>query len=338
MKRTPFAFAVVPGALALLALPAPADVVITPADGFSITWDGNEGDNFDEANPAPVPPNLSTAPAAFAFASSDLGPELGIPYHITENLNDGLYGNANSWIGGGGFAGAPFAGISLGGLTTITSFAIGRDNGNAVTDPGVGGQLTDRSLGVYTIQITRVASPDGDTPDTGDPATGWLTIGTLDYISSDDPQLGDAFTSYYRHEYEVAEGAAGIQATGFRILVPATGLATGTAIDEIELYGPSVVNPDGDGDGFDDTLEIALGFDPTNPLSTPESRSGIRTAVEFSFYAAKNKKYRIEDSTDLLTWTLVEDNISGRGAEITRLYSTTSPPTRHFRAVRITAP
>src|SRR5690606_13590265 len=99
--------------LASLTLFAPtlhATVVISPSAGFSITWDGNDGDNFNAANPAPVPANLATGAGATPFASSELG--LGI--HLTSTLNDGLYGNSNSWIGND-VPGTPFAGINLGG-------------------------------------------------------------------------------------------------------------------------------------------------------------------------------------------------------------------------------
>jgi len=309
-------------------------VVITPADGFSLVWDGNDGDGFNPESPAPVPPNLATAPGVAVFTSGDLGPEISVPFHVAANLNDGFYGNANSWIPGS--AGAEhFGGVRLAGVATVTSFAFGRDNGNGAFEGGApgtdccGGQLADRSLGLYTVQITRVSFPDGDTAETGDAATGWQTIGTLDYVANDDAVPGEAFTAYYRHEYEIAQGATPIQATGFRILVPG-----GTAIDEIELYGPGVVDPDKDGDGFDDTVEIELGFDPNNPASTPESKTDIRTAVEFSFWAAKNKKYNIEQSPDLAAWTIIETGITGRGGEITRLYSTGAQPKQHYRAVR----
>ncbi|MFN0127196.1 MAG: hypothetical protein ACKV19_10990, partial [Verrucomicrobiales bacterium] len=253
-----------PSVLALqLPLAARADMAIVSSAGFTVAWDGNDGDGFVPENPAPVPANLANTPNATPFASSDLGPELGIQYHVTANLNDSLYGNANSWIGGGSPSPA-FAGINLGGLASLNGFAFGRDNGNNAND-ACGGQCTDRSLGLYTIQITRVGVPDADTPDTGEAATGWQTIATIEYLASDDTQVGGAFTSYFRHEFEMAQGTEAIQATGFRILVPATGIGGGTAIDEIELYGPAVVDPDKDGDGFDDTVEIELGFDPNNP-------------------------------------------------------------------------
>ncbi len=219
-----------------------AGVVITPSAGFTITWDGNEGDHFSAADPAPAPPNLATAPGTTAFTSSDLGPELGIVFHVAANLNDGLYGNANSWIGGA-FAGAPYAGISLSGLSYVNAFAIGRDNGNNTASECCDGQLADRSLGVYTVQITRLASPGGGTPDTGDASTGWQTIGTLNYQSSDDTVLGGEFTSYFRHQFAVSQGGNPIEATGLRFLVPATGLDGGTAIDEIEIIGSPVPEP-----------------------------------------------------------------------------------------------
>ena len=315
-----------------------AQVVVTPSEGFTIAWDGNDGDGFNPESPAPVPPNLANAVGAEPFASSDLGPLLGINFHVAANLNDGLYGNSNSWIGGN--APEPYAAIRLPGLATLTSFAFGRDNGNGAFDDSsagtdaCGGQCDDRSLGIYTIQITRVAFPDASTTDTGDAATGWQTIGTLEYSGSEDTAPGEGFTAHLRHEYEIAAGANPVQATGFRILVPATGLGGGTAIDEIELYGPAVVDPDKDGDGFDDTVETELGTDPNNAASTPESITDLRTAVEFSFWAAKNKKYTIESSPDLVTWTPIETDISGRGTEVTRLYSIVGQPKLHYRAVR----
>jgi hypothetical protein len=230
----------------LLSLPAAlhATVTITPAAGFTLTWDGNDGVGFNPASPAPAPANLASAPGAAAFTSSDLGPLIPVPFHVAANLNDGLYGNANSWIGGD--APNPYAAIRLAELSTITSIAFGRDNGNGAfdgTDPGTDcctGQLSDRSLGIYTLQITTLPSPDASTAVTGSAATGWESIGTLNYLSSEDAVPGAAFTAHFRHEYGLG---AGVQATGFRILVPATGLAAGTAIDEIELYGSPVPEP-----------------------------------------------------------------------------------------------
>jgi hypothetical protein len=221
---------------------ADATLVILPASGFNITWDGNDGDNFDP-NPPPggaiVPNNLALASnGATAFSSGDLGPSLGIGFHIAANANDGLYGNANSWIGDGPSPGSIGIDISggAGALYNLTSFAFGRDNGNGAaddSDPGTDvclGQCEDRFSGTYDVQVTM------------DPVVGaaslWTSIGTLEYLFSDDFVLGGMFTGYFRHEFQVSTSGGGpVPLTGFRIVVPAVGLAEGTAIDEIELFG-----------------------------------------------------------------------------------------------------
>ena len=234
------------GLLALLSMLPPAlhaAMVITPSAGYVLIWDGNDGDNFSAAEVAVVPANLATAPGVSALSSGELG--LGI--HVTTALNDGRYGNSNSWIGGEGNSPA-FGGIAFGGTFNLTSFAFGRDNGNNVNDlqaNGYLGQLPDRSIGLYTLQFTAVASPSAGTPVTGSSATGWETVGTLNYAADDDAVLGSAFTSYFRHEFDVGLAAGGgLTATGFRILVPGTGIGpTTTAIDEIEVFGTAVPEP-----------------------------------------------------------------------------------------------
>ncbi len=208
---------------------ARAVLVINAAPGFNITWDGNEGDHFSAASPAPVPPNLASAPDGASFASSELG--LGI--HVVPALNDGLYGNANSWIGGNGDP-AVHGGVALGGERQVTHVAWGRDNGNNATDC-CGGQLTDRSLGVYTLQVTTHPAPQVA------PGAAWTTVGTLDYQSVDDAVIGGGFTPWFRHQYAVSTaGGDPLTATGVRILPPGTGISpAGTAIDEIEVIGTS---------------------------------------------------------------------------------------------------
>jgi len=200
-------------------VPLPAGLTTTSAPGFSIGWNGNDGLNFG----AGVPNNLALAAnGSAAFSSSDLGPQLGIPFHIAANLNDGIYGNGNSWIGGDG-ATAPFhAGVMLNGLYDVTSIAWGRDN--------LAGTFPDRSLGTYTIQRTL----DGTT---------WETLGTVSLNFNDDTVAGGGVTTILRHEFDLSDGNGGVLARGFRLLVPGTGLGAGTAIDEIEIYGTFVPEP-----------------------------------------------------------------------------------------------
>ncbi|MCA9197152.1 MAG: hypothetical protein KDA87_06415 [Planctomycetales bacterium] len=237
--------------------PPPLPVTITPAAGFQIEWDGTDGEYFDPESPpdgAIVPDNLALATnGAEAFSSSDLGPELGIDFHVAENLNDGFYGNANSWIGGtdNPFAPDAFAGISLSAEQRITSVAWSRDNGNDFAD-ACGGQCTDRALGTYTLQFTRTANPDADTQATGNAETGWQDLGQIGYAIQN-----DEFAPYLRHEYLIDDGSGGVLATGIRILVPNTGLSGGTAIDEIEIYGGLIANVcDVNSDGMCDVADI----------------------------------------------------------------------------------
>jgi len=209
--------------------PQPSGPVgISPAPGFEITWDGNDGHYNNPAVVAPPPDNRALATAGTTpFTSSDLGPVIGVPFHMAVNLNDGLYGNANSWIPD--FINGdptPFAGLNFNGTVAITNIAWSRDNGNVAGDC-CGGTATDRVLGVYTIQITAVASPEASTAETGDASTGWESVGTINYRRAEPPD----FNPHLRHRFELSSGGGPINATGLRIKVPD---AT-SDIDEIEV-------------------------------------------------------------------------------------------------------
>jgi hypothetical protein len=243
-------------------------VVITPAPGFTIAWDGNNG-GFSSPDAGAGPSNnvALASNGTVAFSSSDLGPELGIPFHVAGNLNDGLYGNINSWISGS--APDPYAALRFAASVTISSIAWGRDNG-FVTGDSCGGTCMDRAVGTYTLQVTRVASPDATTPDTGDAATGWESIGTVQYL----PGAEDAsFTSYLRHRFDVGEGGSAIEATGLRIKVSIGGLGGGLAIDEIEVNPiPDLVPPIGNFIEITPSAGFGIAWDRNEGLySTPGS-------------------------------------------------------------------
>ncbi|MEM7385420.1 MAG: LamG-like jellyroll fold domain-containing protein, partial [Verrucomicrobiota bacterium] len=228
---------------------------ILSTDGYSVSWNRNDGDHF-VATPPPdgalVPDNLAlVSNGGEAISSGDLGPELGVDFHVAGNLNDGFYGNSNSWIGASEGDGPFYAGVHLPETFEITAVAWGRDNGNGAfdnSDPGsdaCGGQCIDRWTGLYQLQITT----DNDT---------WTTIATMDYGETGDTGPGGTFTGYLRHEFAVvtADGSP-VVASGIRILTPTSGLDGGTAIDEIEVYGqvpaadPELVWDGSDGDFFD---------------------------------------------------------------------------------------
>ncbi len=153
-----------------------------------------------------VATNIALTGTAFA---KDLINGGGYPAHDSiGNLNDGLYGNDNSWIGE---TAGSFAGVAFSALSSIDRFALGRDNT---------GTLPDRSGGAYTLQYTTVASPNASTPD-----GSWLTIGNI-------WNEGDSIISADRHEYSFVP----VTATGVRLLVGGAGGTHGRAIDELEVY------------------------------------------------------------------------------------------------------
>jgi len=164
-----------------------------------------------------APMNLSRQPGVVPFVIDSLA---GFPIHDYLHLNDGLYGNNNSWIGNSGAPG--YAGLRFGGLFTINSIAFGRDNTAT---------FSDRTLGVYTPQYTRVASPGTSTPFTGNADTGWAAIGTINYQSAG---TGLFANPSRRHRFTFTP----VNATGFRLVVPGTGIGAGTCIDELEVNPP----------------------------------------------------------------------------------------------------
>ncbi|GAG10633.1 unnamed protein product, partial [marine sediment metagenome] len=144
--------------------------------------------------------------------------------HTIPKLNDGRYGNTDSWIGA---RDGSFAGVRLKEKSEIAAIAFGRDNT---------GRYTDRCVGTYHIQYTAVGRPDENTP-----RDAWKTIAMIDYGASPPPQPAQ------RHLFRFPK----VTATGVRIVTDrnerkATHLL---AIDELELYGPDAVLPaDGAGD------------------------------------------------------------------------------------------
>ena len=163
------------------------------------------------------PMNLARQPGAAPFVIDSLA---GYPIHNYTGLTDGVYGNGNSWIGNSGSPG--YAGVRFGGQFTISGIAFGRDNI---------GTFSDRTLGTYTLQYTRVASPGTGTTFTGNPDTGWATIGTLNYQNAG---TGLFTAPSRRHRFTFTP----VEATGIRLLVPGTGIGAGTCIDELEVNPP----------------------------------------------------------------------------------------------------
>ncbi|MDZ7617980.1 MAG: LamG-like jellyroll fold domain-containing protein, partial [Patescibacteria group bacterium] len=187
----------------------PYGILMSPAAGHSITWNGVSG---PQTAAGAVPDNLALRPEVTAFGSS----EHPSSSHKIDHINDGMYGNNNSWLANFDVDNNPYIGLDLGGRTMIDGIAWGRSN--TLSHP-------DRWAGTYTLQYTQVASRDMDTlTETGDPRTGWANMGDVTLGS----HLG-ATNGPLRHQFDLSA----LVATGVRIRPSSNELA----IDELELYG-----------------------------------------------------------------------------------------------------
>ncbi len=263
---------------------ASASFTISVTGGLTLV---SEGGSF-------APYNL--APGGTAFAKEVFQ---GFGFYTIPHLNDGLYGEPNSWIG---TTTNTFAGINLGATPVpVNRLAFSRDNQ---------GILTDRSVDFYIIQYTTTPNPNETT-------TAWTNIGAIDYRS---PSIGN---SALRHLFSFPT----VNATGLRIITA----TPGTAIDEIELYSPytpqelwrqqyfgSTANTgnaadafDFDKDGLANFVEYAFGLNPTTASSLPAAVTTANT-LSYTFTAnAPGITYGAETSTDLINWTPLSDTGTG---------------------------
>ena len=202
------------------------DRALTPAERAQVQeylYDRWGVFHLAESGGGPVINNAATAPGATAFAKDLIndfnndGVSDTYPNHRTDNLNDGLYGNTDSWIAG---TSTSFAGVALAGPTLIDGIAFGRDNG------GEANQFSDRWQGIYTFQYTLDSFAGIDLLDAAQvEALDWHTIAALQY--SDLFDIPDD-QGYLRHLYEFGP-ISGV--TGVRILTSGAGIA----IDELEV-------------------------------------------------------------------------------------------------------
>lgn len=183
------------------------------AGAYSLTFTGSGPVGTTVPTSNGLLPNLAlTSAGSTPFSAS----EIGVAPHSTAALSDGVYGNSNSWIGGA----VPLAGIDLPGTTvySVNGIAFGRANNLS---------HTDRSDGTYTFYRTLVPNPTTALAITGDPATGWVSMGTI-LVSNNS----------IRKTYAITQGGAPVAMTGMMVNTP-----PGAAIDELEIYGTTFAAP-----------------------------------------------------------------------------------------------
>lgn len=157
-----------------------------------------------------------TSNGGTAFAKNLLS---GYTAHSIAHLNDGIYGNSNSWIGS---TTATFAGVAFNRPYTISSLAFGRDN-NAHDYNG--GPYNDRYAGMYVFQYTQTSNPNANTPD-----AQWTSFGSF-ALDNNSSTWGDGSATYLRHVYQF-DPIAGV--TGVRVLLD-TANGDNICIDELEV-------------------------------------------------------------------------------------------------------
>ena len=196
---------------------------------------------------------------------------------------------------------------AFGGCTSLASITIG----NGVTSIG-------KSAFTGCTSLTSITIPDGVTS-IGDQAFLSCTSLTSITIGNGVTSIGDAaFGSCTNLTSFIFKGDAPTVAQ-----LAFSGVADGAVAyvtrEALSSFGDSGDNWNG--------LSIKLRDGNTDPAPLPE----IRTAIEFSFDAVNGVSYRIEASTDLINWEMIETAIIGEGSRIDRFYSTRDQPNRHFR-------
>jgi len=129
----------------------------------------------------------------------------GSNIHCWDNLNDGLYGNSNSWIPR---TDGDKAGVVLPAPLTIVGIQLARDLG------GESGVYGDRAGGTITVEYSATANGDA-TPWAS--SSGWAVAGTVSGWAANT-------RNYYHFSTPVV-------ADGLRITV-----TSGTCVDELEIY------------------------------------------------------------------------------------------------------
>ena len=198
-----------------------AGLRVLAAGGFTVSWDGDDGDFSTPASPALAPANAALASLGVeVFTSSNT--------NLASNINDGRYGSGSSWSPATNDA-SPFVVLRFNRTMPISSIAWSRDNGDATDAACAGGTCSDRALGNFTFQYTLNTNPAVLAVNSSNPTNGWTTIATVQQLSA---QPG--FTPSLRHRFDFVGTNGPILATGMRLRP-----ATSNTLDEIEINPPA---------------------------------------------------------------------------------------------------
>lgn len=200
--------------------------------------------------------------------------------------------------------------FGAGGIATVNFGAATADEGRAVLVQPDG----------KVVVIGQSIGPDSDTD---------FAVARLLPNGDLDPTFGSQGRLLVPFGPNVADRATcgALQPDG-RITMAGSSLALGdTDFALVRLIGYA----DTDGDGFDDGFEIYTGYDPLSAASNPALWAQFLPSFEFRFASARERLYRIETSTDLQVWTVIETDVLGYGTFTSRFYQY-DVPKRFYRA------
>ena len=255
-----------------------------------------------------TPPNLAAASAGgIPFANSVWDQTQAPGAHSIAHLNDGLYGNAYSWISAvtnaatfrsvalGGFYGSPtnsFAGVAFSNATpyALSDITFGRS---------AAGEYVDRLIGPMYIQITTANSVAAITNLDASADAQWTTLG---YITT---------TIAYEHVFTLSHP---VKATGVRIVT-----AIGNCIDEIVVHGVPAPTPVWDAVTTDSAATDGAGvWDNMNTNWWNGTANTAWTAGGLALIGAGNGAAGIIDVGDSVSLSGIQFHAPGSGSYMIR--------------------